>query len=86
MVCKYRSRAVLLDRGADINARSNDDRTPLHNAAQDGNIQVVLFLLEHGADVNARDNLGDTPSKLGSDFGQHEIVELLSKYGADAVK
>ena len=54
--------ALLLDRGADIEARSGNGMTPLHCAALwKGNEPVAQLLLERGADINARDDQGRTP-------------------------
>jgi ankyrin repeat protein len=53
---------LLLDRGADPNARNWDDVTPLHQAVRRRNLAVVEVLLERGADANARDKIrGSTP-------------------------
>ena len=43
---------VLLDHGADVNARSSDMRTPLMIAARPGNSAVVKLLLDKGANPN----------------------------------
>jgi ankyrin repeat protein len=54
--------ALLLDRGADPNARNWDDVTPLHQAVRARNLAVVEVLLARGADPNARDkSRGSTP-------------------------
>jgi ankyrin repeat protein len=54
--------SLLLDRGADPNARSWDDVTPLHQAVRARNLAVVKVLLARGADPNARDKIrGSTP-------------------------
>ncbi len=77
---------ALLDKGADINARSNNHdygyNTPLVNAVENGDIKIVDFLIKHGADINAE---GNVLNALGcaSWNGHKEIVELLIKKGAD---
>ncbi|NVJ95199.1 MAG: ankyrin repeat domain-containing protein, partial [Marivivens sp.] len=40
--------------GADVNARTEDGRTPLHYAASFGTPENIIALLNAGADVNAR--------------------------------
>ncbi|WP_327097356.1 ankyrin repeat domain-containing protein [Nocardia vinacea] len=37
----------------DVNTRHNDDRTPLHFAAQAATPELVALLLDSGADINA---------------------------------
>ena len=49
---------VLLENGADVNARGDYGHTPLHLADND---DVARVLLECGADPGARDNTGQTP-------------------------
>jgi ankyrin repeat protein len=45
--------SLLLERGADINWRRDDDETLLHRAAYLGDYEMVKFLVSRGADVNA---------------------------------
>jgi F-type H+-transporting ATPase subunit beta len=52
---------LLLAQGADVDARSKGDITPLHLAAIMQRPEMARLLLEHGADVNARNNIGLTP-------------------------
>ena len=54
---------LLLENGADINARAEDEAggTPLHWAAAIGRKQFAELLVEAGADVNATDINGYTP-------------------------
>jgi ankyrin repeat protein len=49
---------MLLERGAVLDARCNEGRTPLYWAVQLENTRVVQLLLEHGADLNVCDKLG----------------------------
>ncbi len=64
---------LLLDRGADVNARAADGRTALHGAALQGYDDVIEFLASKGADLQAKDNKGfsvlDTALGLAGGFG-----------------
>lgn len=44
----------------DINAKDKNGRTPLHNAAQTGNIELLGWLLERKASVDERDTENNT--------------------------
>ena len=52
--------ALLLEHGADINARSKDGGTALHAAAFLGRVETVKFLLDKGADTTLRHKMGGT--------------------------
>ena len=52
----------MLEAGADPNARTIYDITPLHTAATfNANLAILLAVLKAGADPNARDKDGFTP-------------------------
>lgn len=78
--------ALLLDRGADIEARGGSGMTPLHLAAQRRrNGPVVQLLIERGANVNARDDQGRTPLHFAVDRNADWLttIEALLNNGAD---
>ena len=78
--------AVLyLDNGAEIDARDNVERTPLHFAAANGsNIDLIDELINRGADVNAQSLGGDTPLIKAIMFDNAFGVKALLDQGADA--
>jgi len=57
--------------------------TPLHLAAEKGNLLVVEKLLDYGADMKAKNKSGDTPLHLAAEKGNLLIVNLLLENGAD---
>ena len=66
---------ALLERGADVNAKSRDGGTALHAAAFLGRVETVKFLLEKGADITLRDNMGSTAiSAAKVDWGVTQVI------------
>ena len=72
----------LLDRGADINARDADNRSPLMLAVTHSRTKVVELLLAHGADANAADRSGTTPLQAAVSTHQTAIAATLRAAGA----
>jgi ankyrin repeat protein len=71
----------------DINARDEDEMTPLFWPLRNPNVKdrhgsVLRLLLEHGADINAQCSSGRTPLHLASSQGALEVVRLLLEHGA----
>jgi ankyrin repeat protein len=80
---------LLLDHGADVNARSQSERfaranTPLHAAAANRQVAVAELLVARGADVNARDGSGFTPLALAANSRSDLMMLLLLEKGAQA--
>jgi ankyrin repeat protein len=78
---------LLLDHGADVNARSSDLRTPLMIAARrPGNAPAVKLLLDHGAipNPNAHPLAESSPLVEAATAGDADSMELLLGRGADA--
>jgi hypothetical protein len=71
---------LLLLHGADANARSSDQDTPLHAAAKSGTQDTVRALLEHGACKDAANAMGNVPEKLAVMFAKTSIAKLLHDY------
>ena len=77
------SARILIDHGANVNARDDVYWTPLHFASLWGHVRVAQLLLEHKAISNTRNINNDTPLHMASGAGHLEIVRLLLDHGAD---
>ena len=76
--CGHRdAAALLLDRGARVDARARNGSTPLHKAAFDGGTDVLRLLLSRGADLGARDSYGDAETNA-RDFKIAAPAKLLA--------
>lgn len=75
---------LLIERGADVNARSgNNDATPLHAAAACGHRELVDLLLAADADRQALDSsFGATPEEWAKFFGHSELAAYLGSLRA----
>lgn len=69
---------LLLERGANPNAKQQLDYTPLHTAAGRGDTEMAKMLLAHGADRAARGSDGKTPADVARDHGQATFADWLS--------
>lgn len=70
----------LVKEGADMNTKTVDGFTPLHQAARRGHIDIVRFLLRNGADANAKDKSGGSPADWAEKDGQPKIAEEIKRF------
>jgi ankyrin repeat protein len=83
---RYRDTEVvrmLLEKGADVNAKTDTDTTALFNAILYRRTEVVRILLENGADVHVKTMYGSTTLDMAIWYGDIEIVSMLLENGAD---
>ena len=69
--------AVLIDAGADVNARQRHGWTPLHGAAQNGALASVERLLAAGADRRGPQRRRTSAIELAQAAGHEAIVARL---------
>lgn len=73
---------VLVAAGADPNARSPGDESPLHWAASSDDVDVAEALIDAGADIEAADGSIGTPLANAVGYGCWHVADLLVARGA----
>jgi len=68
---------ILLDAGAQVNAKQHGGWTALHAAAANGDGAAVELLLAHGATANSANDAGVTPAAAARERGHTQIADLL---------
>ncbi len=74
---------LLIEKGADVNAKDIDSTTLLMAATDNNNMEITKLLVENGADVNAKDRSGDIAIFYAALNGNMEMVQYLIENGAD---
>ena len=74
---------LLLEKGADIDAKDGDGMTAFMEAADQEHETIVRLLLEKGADINAKDKDGKTALMKAAHYGQEAVISLLLEKGAN---
>jgi uncharacterized protein len=69
---------LLLDGGADVNARQAGGFTPLHGAAANGDRPMAELLVERDGDPSARNEEGRMPSELAAMRGYAGLADWLA--------
>ena len=77
---KLGATSLLIERGADLDARSRNSvaNTPLHAATAGRHADVALLLLEHGASGSALDAGGYTPKQIAQ---QNQLADVVARIG-----
>ena len=74
---------ILLDCGADTNARDKVQRTPLLWAAHNGHSRILEGLLDAGARIDAMDKYGQNALLKAKRQHHEECVALLERRGSN---
>jgi len=74
---------AFLDQGVDINAKDDNEYTPLFHAIREEHESLISFLISRNADINAKDKWGYTPLYYAIWNEDANMVRLLVDKGAD---
>jgi hypothetical protein len=80
----FRTADLLHLNGADPHVRGYEQKTPLHDVAYRGDLDIVHQLIDYGVDINAVDVEGCTPLYIASRYPRNiDAIRLLLEHGAD---
>lgn len=74
---------LLLDHGADINARNRDGDSALHLAGSSGRADSADLLINYGIEINAINMVGETALRVASGHAKGETAHMLIASAAD---
>lgn len=77
------SEILLSRKTTNVNAKDEDQYTPLHFAAQNGDEALTRLFLDRSASINETDAQGRTPTHIACHHGQENVVRVLLSRGAD---
>ncbi|MFA9453306.1 MAG: ankyrin repeat domain-containing protein [Candidatus Aminicenantaceae bacterium] len=66
-----------------LEIKNENEKTPMHFAAESGSVELIGYLLDKGADVNAKNVADETPLHYASGWCHLEAVKLLLERKAD---
>lgn len=73
----------LFQRRVNVNAKSVENITPLHEAADTGDLLALEYLIKNGASINAKTTSGRTPLHCAAARCFPQTAEFLIRQGAD---
>jgi ankyrin repeat protein len=74
---------LLIEAGADVNATQRHGYTPLHAAAENGDIELIDLLLDRGARIDARTDDGRTAADIAEKANHPMLAKRLRTGVAD---
>lgn len=80
---KLNAARLIIDAGADVDAKDNAGETALHIAAERSRDEIAIALIVAGADVNAKDNTDKTPLHIAVHSRRPDLTALLIAADAD---
>lgn len=69
----------LIEAGTSLNEQGENGDTPLHEAVEMNNTNLVALLLQHGANPLIKNHLGETPADIAKVFKYDAITQALTQ-------
>ena len=84
-MCSYLSKEILMDYKVERNSLDVSGYTPLHDAAQEGHLDVCKSLIRFGADKTLLCNNGKTPLMMAAEKKHFKVFLFLLENSPDEI-
>ena len=74
---------LLLNKGANINQKNQDEHTPLHLCVTYNNPYTLKFLIERGASITEEDKFGNTALQFAKSSNHKACLEIIENVGKE---
>ena len=74
---------LLLNAGANINQKNQDEHTPLHLCVTYNNPYTLKFLIERGANITEEDKFGNTALQFAKSSNHKACLEIIENVGKE---
>ena len=83
MYCSQGVIKYMIDTGANLNVRTNNNISPIHYICAHSTVDILEYICSKQADIHVKTDTGNHPLHFAAVRSQPEFVEILLRHGSD---